>query len=63
MQLHLEGAENLNLHRERAFQLLTDSSFMSKTLRDAQEIKVIDDSNIEAKMEMGISLLTVNMAI
>ena len=61
MQLHLEGAEDLALPRERVFQLLTDSSFIAKSLPDAQETKVIDDSSIEAKMKIGISFLTTKM--
>jgi carbon monoxide dehydrogenase subunit G len=61
MQLHLEGAEDLKLPRERVFQLLTDSKFIAKSLPDAQETKVIDDSNLEAKMKIGISFLTTNM--
>jgi carbon monoxide dehydrogenase subunit G len=63
MQLHLEGAEDLNLPRERVFQLLTDSSFLAKSMPDVQETKVIDDSNLEAKMKMRISFLTTSMAI
>jgi carbon monoxide dehydrogenase subunit G len=63
MQLHLEGAENLTLPRERVFQLLTDSSFIAKSLPDAQETKVIDDSSLEAKMKIGISFLTTNMNV
>jgi carbon monoxide dehydrogenase subunit G len=63
MQLHLEGSEDLNLPRERVYQLLTDSSFISKSLPDAEETKVIDDSNLEAKMKIGISFLTTRMAV
>jgi carbon monoxide dehydrogenase subunit G len=63
MQLHLEGAEDITLSRERAFQLLTDSSFIAKSLPDAQETKVIDDSNLEARMKIGISFLTTNMNV
>jgi carbon monoxide dehydrogenase subunit G len=63
VQLHLEGAEDLNMPRERAFQLLTDSSFLARSMPDAQETKVIDDSNLEAKMKIGISFLTTHMAI
>lgn len=63
MQLHLEGTENITLPRERAFQLLTDSSFLAKSLPDAQETKVIDDSSLEAKMKIGISFLTANMNV
>jgi carbon monoxide dehydrogenase subunit G len=63
MQLHLEGAEDLALSRQRVFQLLTDSTFIAKSLPDAQETKVIDDSSIEARMKIGISFLTTNMNV
>src|SRR5271155_3602203 len=62
MQLHLEGAETLNLQKERVFQLLTDSSFLAKSLPDAQETKVIDENTVDAKMKIGISFLTTTMA-
>lgn len=61
MQLHLEGAEDLALPRERVYQLLTDSSFIAKSLPDAEETKVVDDSNLEARMKIGISFLTAKM--
>ncbi len=63
MQLHLEGSEDLNLPRERVYQLLTDSSFIAKSLPDAEETKVVDDSNIEAKMKIKMSFLTAHMAV
>jgi uncharacterized protein len=63
MQLHLEGAEDLALPRERVYQLLTDSKFIAKSLPDAQETKVIDDSSLEARMKIGISFLTTNMNV
>lgn len=63
MQLHLEGGEDLALSRQRVFQLLTDSTFIAKSLPDAQETKVMDDSSIEARMKIGISFLTTNMNV
>jgi uncharacterized protein len=63
MQLHLEGAEDLALPRERVYQLLTDSSFIAKSLPDAQDTKVIDDSHLEARLKIGISFLTTNMNV
>jgi carbon monoxide dehydrogenase subunit G len=63
MQLHLEGAEDLALPRERVYQLLTDSSFIAKSLPDSQETKVIDDSHLEARLKIGISFLTTNMNV
>ncbi len=63
MQLHLEGSEDLNLPREKVFQLLTDSSFIAKALPDAQDARVLDESNLEARMKIGLSFLTVSMAV
>jgi uncharacterized protein len=63
VQLHLEGAEDLALAKERVFQLLTDSKFIAQSLPDAEETKVIDDSNLEAKMKIGISFLTTKMNV
>lgn len=63
MQLHLEGAEDLSLPRERVFQLLTDSSFLAKSMPDAEETKVVDESSLEARMKIGVSFLTTRMAI
>jgi uncharacterized protein len=63
MQLHLEGAEDLALPRERVFKLLTDTNFLAKSLPDAQETKVIDENNLQARMKIGISFLTTNMNV
>ena len=63
MQLHLEGSEDLSLPRERVFQLLTDTTFLAKSLPDAQETRVVDENNLEAKMKIGVSFLTANMAV
>jgi len=63
MQLHLEGAEDLKMPKERAFSLLTDSGFLAKSMPDVEETKVIDESNLEAKMKVGISFLTTRMMV
>lgn len=63
MQLHLEGQEDLMLPRERVFELLTNSAFIAKSLPDAQETKVVDESSLDAKMKIGISFLTTNMNV
>jgi len=63
VQLHLEGSEEVNLPRERVFQLVTDSSFIAKSLPDAEEARVIDESNLEAKMKIKVTFLTTKMAV
>jgi carbon monoxide dehydrogenase subunit G len=63
MKLHLEGSEELNLKREDVFRLLTDPNFIANALPDAQDVKVIDDASIEAKVKIGISFVTIKMQI
>jgi uncharacterized protein len=62
MQLHLEGTESLGLPKERVFQLLTDPSFLARSIPDAQDARVMEDKSVEAKMKIGISFLTTTMA-
>ncbi len=62
MHLHLEGTEILDFPRERVYQLLTDASFLAKSLPNARETKVTGDNTIEAKMKFGISSLAMTMA-
>ena len=63
MQLHLEGSEELNLQRERVFGLLTDPAFLAKTLPDAKDVTVFDDGTVQAKIKIGISLVTASMQV
>jgi len=63
MQLHLEGAEDMSLKKERVFSLLTDPNFIAKSLPEAQDTKVLDDGSIEARMRIGISFLTTNLNV
>ena len=63
MQLHLEGAEDLGLSKQRVFDLLTDPNFIAKSLPDSEETKVLEDGSIEAKMKIGISFLTTKMNV
>ena len=42
---------------------MTDSSFIAKSLPDAQDAKVIDESNIEAKLKIRMTFLTTHMAV
>ena len=55
MQLHLEASEDLDLPRERVYQLLTDSSFLAKSLPDAEDAKVAS-----AKWDRGQSITCLN---
>ena len=67
MQLHLDGSNAINAPRERVYSLLTDPNFVAKTLPDAEDVHVIDESSLEAKIRLRIavvsSALRIRMAI
>lgn len=63
MQLHLEGSEELQLPRDRAYQLLTDPNFIAKSIPDSQDARVTGEDSVEAKLKMGISLVTTTMRV
>jgi uncharacterized protein len=61
MQLHLEGSNTINSSRQRVYALLTDPTFIGKTLPDAEDVKVIDASSLEAKMKFRIAVVYATM--
>ena len=63
MQLHLEGSEELNLRREKIFQLLTDPNFIARSIPDSQDVRVTGEDTVEARMKIGISFVTTVMQV
>ena len=63
MELHLAGSEELDLPREKVFSLLTDPSFLAKTLPDARDVSVLEDGTVQAKIKIGISLVSASMQV
>jgi carbon monoxide dehydrogenase subunit G len=63
VQLHLEGAEELKLQRERVYQLLTDPNFIARSIPDSQDVKVTGEDSVEAKMKIGVSFVTTKMQV
>ena len=61
MQLHLEGSNAINSPKERVYSLLTDPSFISKTLPDAEDVRVLDATSLEAKMKLRIAVVSATM--
>ncbi len=61
MQLHLEGSNSMNSSREKVYSLLTDPVFISKTLPDAEEVRVLDASNLEAKMKLRVAVVSTSL--
>ena len=58
MQLHLDGSNSIGAPSETVFKLLTDPNFLGKTLPDAEDVRVIDPTNLEAKVKVRIAVVS-----
>jgi len=61
MQIHLEGTNAIGSPREKVYSLLTDSSFIAKSLTDAEDVHVLDASSLEAKMKLRIAVVSTTL--
>ncbi len=61
MQLHLEGSNTMGSKREKVYALLTDPAFISKTLTDAEDVRVLDSSTLEARMRLRIAVVSATL--
>ena len=61
MQLHLDGSNEIKAHREKVFGLLTDSRFLASTIPDAEDVRVIDDDSLEAKVKLRVAIVSSTM--
>lgn len=58
MQLHLDGSNSINAPPAKVFSLLTDARFIAKTLPDAEDVRVLDESSLEAKLKVRVALVS-----
>ncbi|MDG6953886.1 MAG: SRPBCC family protein [Nitrososphaerota archaeon] len=58
MLLHLDGSNQIGASRDRVYALLTDPGFIAKTLPDAEDIRVLDGSTLEAKVKLRVSVVS-----
>jgi uncharacterized protein len=58
MQLHLDGSNVINGEGDRVYSLLTDPNFIAKALPDAEDVRVIDGSSLEAKIKLRIAVVS-----
>lgn len=58
MQLHLDGSNSMNASREKVYALLTDPGFLAKSLPDAEDVRVIDENSLEARLKLRIAVVT-----
>jgi carbon monoxide dehydrogenase subunit G len=58
MQLHLEGSNTINAPGAKVYSLLTDPNFVAKTLPDAEDVRVVDGSTLEARVRLRIAVVS-----
>lgn len=63
MQIHLEGSNSMNAGRETVFALLTDPNFLARTLPDAEEVHVLDEKSLEAKLKVRIAVVASTLKV
>ena len=61
MQLHLEGTNSISSPRERVYSLLTDPGFISRSLPDAEDVRVLDEAALETKMKVRIAVVSASL--
>ena len=63
MQLHLDGSNSMDAGLARVYALLTDPNFIAKTLPDAEDVRVLDGSSLEAKIKLRVSVVSSTMRL
>ena len=65
MQLHLEGTNEMSAPQSKVYSLLTDPNFVAKTLPEADDVRVLDGSSLEARIKLRIAVVssTVKMTL
>ncbi|MDE1858726.1 MAG: carbon monoxide dehydrogenase subunit G [Thaumarchaeota archaeon] len=63
MQLHLEGSNAMDAPREKVYALLTDPSFVARTLPDAEDVRVLDASSLEGRIKLRIAVVSSTLKV
>jgi carbon monoxide dehydrogenase subunit G len=58
VQLHLDGSTSIDAEKETVFNKLTDVKFIAGTLPDAEDIKIIDATTLEAKLKVRVAVVS-----
>jgi carbon monoxide dehydrogenase subunit G len=61
MHLHLEGSSELKVDRETAYNRLTSLDVMTKSLPDAEDVKIIDAETAEATIKLRLALVSARL--
>ncbi len=63
MQIHLEGSNPMKARRETVFNFLTDPNFLAKTLPNAEDVRVLDGSSLEAKLKLRVAVVSSKLQV
>lgn len=58
MELHLNGSTMIRARREEVFRLVTDPNFIAGALPDAEDVAVLDEESLEAKLRVKVALVS-----
>jgi carbon monoxide dehydrogenase subunit G len=63
LQLHLEGSNTIGASQEKVFAMLTNPQFLARTLPDAEDVRVLDSDNLEARLKLRIAVVSSTLKI
>jgi len=58
MQLQLDGKTTIHANRAMVFKMLTDPAFLAKTIPDSEDVHVLDNSTLEAKVKVRVAVVS-----
>lgn len=58
MELHLEGSNTIAAPRGAVFDRLTDTRFLSEAISGSEDVRVIDESTLEAKVKVRVAVVS-----
>lgn len=53
----------MNATKNRVYSLLTDPSFLARSLPDAEDVRVIDENSLEAKLRLRLAVVSGKMKV
>jgi carbon monoxide dehydrogenase subunit G len=63
LQLHLDGSREIRAERRTVFERLTTPAFLAKSLPDAEDVHVVGNDRLEAKMKMRIAVVSSTLSV
>lgn len=54
----MDGSTSINAKRDHVFGLLVNPEFLAKTLQDAEDVRVLDGSTLEARIKVRVAVVS-----